>query len=138
MDGFNWSTADFVAGLRFKTSDGAEIKGGMPRVDDSRAEILTVRWPTDSPKGEIVITFTEAAVTISAEGGMKDAWYLEWSSAPKAELPFRNVEPKKLSCVFRKAPYVLIAKHGVFTKAADSSLRITSEEQRITLDFSVR
>lgn len=141
VDGFNWSSAQVVAGLRFKGSNGAEIKGGVPKVDDSKAEALTVRWPTgatDSTQGEIVFTFTETSVTISAEGGMRDVWYLEWSSDPKAELPFQKIEPKKLSCVFRKAAYAISAKQGVFTQAAGSSLRITPEEHHIVLDFSER
>lgn len=55
VDGFNWSTAETVAGLRLKTAGGEEIKGGTPTVDDRESGELTVRWPVDSPKGEVVM-----------------------------------------------------------------------------------
>jgi len=36
-----------------------QIKGGDPVVDDSTKNELLVRWPTQKPKGEFVIKFTE-------------------------------------------------------------------------------
>ncbi len=137
VDGFHWSTAELVAGLRFRTSDGSEITGGTPTVDDKTSGQLIVRWPTTAPKGEVIIHFTETTATVSAEG-IAEPWYLEWSGDPKAKLPFDKIESKKLSCVFRNAAYTVVAKSGVFTKGAGEKLRITPEEQRVILDFSVR
>jgi len=76
VDGFRWSSLQNVAGLRIKAAGGLEIKGGDPTVDDRTDGELVVRWPVHSPEGEIVITFNETSVSISAAGGMKDNWFL--------------------------------------------------------------
>jgi hypothetical protein len=136
VDGFNWSTAQTVAGLRLKSAGGVEIKGGTPTVDDHTAGELMVRWPIDSPKGEMLMTFTETSVSVSAVGGVKDPWFLELSNDKKAVLPFRQIDRKKLSCEFRNAPYSVTAIHGVFTNDAGSGLRIMPEDNRVVLGFS--
>jgi hypothetical protein len=138
VDGFRWSSVDITAGLRLKSVEGVEITGGSPKVDDSTDGELVVRWPTDSPKGEIVMTFNETSVSISAGGGMKDNWFFELSSDKNAKLPFTKTDPKKLSCTYKNAPYSVSAKRGKFTAAADSGLRIVPEKNRIVLDFSSR
>ena len=138
VDGFNWSTAETVAGLRLKTAGGEEIKGGTPTVDDRKAGELTVRWPLDSPEGEMVMTFSETSISLSAAGGVKDGWFLELSSDKKAVLPFRKIDRTRLSCEFRSAPYSISAIHGVFTNAPGSGLRISPEDNRIVLDLSSR
>ncbi len=135
VDGFRWSSLQTIAGLRLKTAEGVEIKGGSPTVDDRTDGELTVRWPIDSPKGEIVITFNETSVSISAEGGMKDNWFLELSSDKKAKLPFGKIDRKKLSCTYKNIPYTITAKQGVFTNESGSGLRIIPEDNRIVLDF---
>jgi len=136
VDGFNWSTAQTVAGLRLKTAGGAEIKGGTPTVDDRTPGELTVHWPLDPPRREMLMTFTETSLSISAAGGAKDNWFLELSNDKKAVLPFRMIDRKKLSCEFKNAPYSISALHGVFTKDPGSGLRIMPEDDRIVLDFS--
>jgi len=125
-----------VAGLRLKSAGGLEIKGGDPTVDDHTDGELVVRWPVHSPEGEIVITFNETSVSLSAEGGMKDNWFLELSSDKKANLPFRRIDRKKLSCTYKNAPYSISAIRGVFTNEAGSGLRMIPEDNRIVLDFS--
>ncbi|MEI7946831.1 MAG: hypothetical protein WCJ02_09040 [bacterium] len=138
VDGFNWSTAETVAGLRLKCAGGGEIKGGKPVVDDRKPGELTVRWPIDVPKGEMVLTFNETSVSISATGDLKDGWFFELSNDKKAALPYREITPKKLSCAFRNAPYSVVAIQGTFTNAPEACLRIIPENNRIILDFSRR
>ncbi len=136
VDGFTWSTVQTVAGLRFKTDGGAEIKGGTPTVDDHKAGELTIRWPTHEPKGEMILTFNETSATLDAVGGAKEGWFLELSSSGKAVLPFREVTPKKLSCRFKNAPYSVSALQGTFTNDPDSGLRVMPDHGKIVLDFS--
>jgi len=136
VDGFRWSSLQSVAGLRLKSTGGQEIKGGTPTVDDSAEGELVVRWPVHSPEGEIVITFKETSVSISAVGSMKDKWFLELSSDKNADLPFRKIDRKKLFCTYKNAPYALSAKQGEFTNEPGSGLRIVPENNRIVLDFS--
>ena len=97
VDGFRWSSLQTVAGLRLKSVGGLEIEGGVPTVDDSTEGELTVRWPTHSPEGEIVITFNETSISISTEG-VKNNWFFELSSDEKAKRPFVRIDPKKRHC----------------------------------------
>jgi hypothetical protein len=107
-------------------------------VDDSTDGELVVRWPIHSPEGEIVITFNETSVSVSAERGKIGNWFLELSFDKKVNLPFRKIESKKLSCTYKNAPYAISAIQGVFTRESGSGLRIMPEDNRIVLDFSLR
>jgi hypothetical protein len=138
VDGFNWSTTQAVAGLRLKSAGGILVTGGTPTVDDNTAGELEVRWPTESPNGEIVLRFTETTVKISAMGELKDQWFFELANDKNAILPFRKIELKKLSCDFRGASYSISAIQGAFTDDPKSGLRISPEDNRIVLDFSNR
>jgi len=137
VDGFRWSSLRTVAGLRLK-SRALEIKGGTPTVDDRVEGQLTVRWPTESPEGAIVLTFNERTVSIRADGLMKDSFYFELSSDEQADLPFDRIDRQRVSCTFKHSPYAVSAKQGTFTREAGSSLRIMPEAGRIVLDFSAR
>jgi len=138
VDGFRWSSKETVAGLRLKSGAGLEIKGGTPTVDDSTEGELTVRWPTESPKGAILLTFNERSMSIRAEGRMKDTWHFELSSDTQADLPFDRIDRHKLSCTFKHTPYAVSAKQGTFARKAGSALRIVPKAGRIVLDFSSR
>lgn len=81
-------------------------------------------------------TFNETSVTLDAAGGVKEGWHLELSSAGKAVLPFREITPKRLSCLFKEAPYFVSALQGTFTNAPGSSLRILPDHGKIVLDFA--
>jgi len=138
VDGFRWSSLQTVAGLWLKSAGGLEIKGGDPTVDDRTEGELVVRWPIHSPEGEIVIVFNETSISVSAEGSKIDNWLLELSFDKKADLPFRKIDRKKVSCTYKNAPYIIPAIRGVFTKEPGSGLRIIPEDNRIVLDFSSR
>jgi hypothetical protein len=138
VDGFRWSSLQTVAGLRLKSAGGLEIKGGDPTVDDRTDGELVVRWPIHSPEGEIVIVFNETSISVSAEGSKIDNWLLELSFDKKADLPFRKIDRKKVSCIYKNAPYVISAIRGVFTSEPGSGLRVIPEDNRIVLDFSSR
>jgi hypothetical protein len=138
VDGFSWSTAQTVAGLRFKSAGGLDIRGGDPTVDDRDVGELKIRWPIHSPEGEIIIIFNETSLSVSAEGSNIDDWLLELSFDNKADLPFRKIDRKKVSCTHKNAPYVISAIQGVFTSESGSGYRIIPEDNRIVLDFSSR
>lgn len=129
---------DAVAGLRLKTKGGAEVKGSTPTVDDRTKGLLVVRWPTDSPKGVLKMKFSETELDISATGELKDNWFFELSSDPKAKLPFAKVDRQRLSCRYKQADYFVTTRKGVITRDADSALRITPESDGIVLEFSKR
>ena len=137
VDGFRWSSARTVAGLRLK-SGAMEIKGGTPTVDDGVEGQLTVRWPTESPEGAIVLTFDERGVNIRAEGPVKGSFCFELSSDEKADLPFDRVDRQRVSCTFKATSYSVSAQEGTFTRETGTSLRIVPEAGRIVLDLSSR
>lgn len=138
VDGFRWSSLDSIAGLRLKTAEGLEVKGSTPIVNDSGEGELVVRWPTDSPKGEVVMTFNETSLRIAATGALRDNWYFELSNTPKAILPFEKMDPQTLKCEYENSPYVVTATQGTFTAKGNSRLRITPGVEGIALDFSSR
>lgn len=138
VDGFRWSSAGSIAGLRVRTSAGEDVKGGTPVVDDSTSGKLVVRWPLDDAKGELLITFDESSASIAATGGLADNWYLELSTDKAAELPFRKIERDRVTCDHRNTPYVISAMRGVFSTGPGFALRITPENRRIELDFATR
>jgi hypothetical protein len=137
-DGFRWSSRQTVAGLRFKSVTGAEITGGDPTVNERTEGELTVRWPVQSPGSALSITLNERSVSITAEGGLKDAWYLELSSDEKANLPFGSIDSHKVACTYKNVPYIVSARQGMFRKEPWSALRILPDQNRIVLDFSIR
>ena len=112
--------------------------GGDPVVDDSTKNELLVRWPTQKPKGEFVIKFTEKSASITFSGDAKDGWLLELTSQKDVKTPFVKIDNKKVSCIYEKAPYSVIAEKGSFGKAAGADLQITPEGGSIKLDFSKR
>ncbi len=138
VDGFRWSSLDTIAGLRLMTGEGVEVQGGVPTVDDSLEGELVVRWPTNAPRGEIVMTFKESSLNISATGSLKDSWYFELTNAPKAELPFSEITRQRLSCSFRQTKYTVLAEEGAFKASTESSLQIIPEAHGINLNFSTR
>lgn len=138
VDGFRWSSMQIVAGLRFKTSEGAELKGGTPTVDDSKEGELVVHWPVNAPKGEILINFDETSVHISADGELKNNWCLELSSDKAAVLPFREITSGKITCEHLNTAYEILAKKGHFSKGTAFDYRINPEDQQILLDLSQR
>lgn len=138
VDGFSWSSTEAVAGLRLKSVEGSELRGGAPTVSDRIAGELTVRWPVHSPEGEIVVTFQETSLMISAQGRLRDNWLLELSSAGQANLPFVDIGTGRVSCAFRKAAYTVSAIEGTFAERPGSGLRIVPVENRVILDLSVR
>jgi len=137
VDGFRWSSADAVAGLRLKCGD-LEIKGGVPTVDDSVEGQLTVRWPTVSPEGAIVLTFDERTVRLRAEGRAQDEWYLELSSDEQADLPFTRLGHQSVFCTFKEAAYTVSATRGTVTKEMGAAFRVMPRDGCIVLDFSER
>ncbi len=138
VDGFRWSSLQAVAGLRLKTTQGLELEGDDPEVDDRKEGELVVRWPIHSPQGEFLLRFTESTVEISSKGVVNDNWLLELTGDKKANLPFRDVKPRTLSCIYKNANYSISATTGSFTTGTDFDLRIVPEKNQVKLDFSLR
>ena len=139
VDGFNWSSLETIAGLRFRNHSGNDIKGACPTVDDSLDGELTVRWPTVSPEGEIVITFNEKQLEISAKGDFKDGWRLDLTGdKAKANLPYVKEQSGKLFCSFMTNDYEITSKQGRFRLKPGWGLIVFPEDAVVSLDMASR
>lgn len=136
VDGFFWSSKNFVAGLRFKNRNGSEIEGEDPAVEEKPGSELLVHWPAGRPRGEFVIRFRENSLQISGSGRLGDDWYLELKVAPEADLPFIKTEPASLLASFRNQSYQVKLAKGRFLTGEDRTLRILPDGKEIILDLS--
>jgi hypothetical protein len=126
-------------------TDGYTLWGGYwnqgyyPSIKNASLEgELTVRWPTESPRGAILLRFNERSVSMRAEGSAPDAWYFELTTDKQADLPFERIDRQEVLCSFKQVPYAVRAKQGTFVQTAGSGLRIVPEAGHIVLDFSLR
>jgi hypothetical protein len=139
VDGFQWSSADLIAGLRFKTVSNdsiIEIKGEDPAVDDNVEKQLTVRWPLLNNSGEIKMIFNESSVSITTKGGQLENWFLELSHAEGKELPFETIKKKQINCNYGGFKYSVLENSGTFVKEIDTKMRIIPDIDGIIIDFS--
>jgi len=140
VDGYIWSVADTIAGLRFKTVvNGKEVlmEGGDPVVNDSLKDKLHISWPLKSMPGTLVIELNEKEITMKIEGGKSNNWFLDLTTAGSAKLPFKNVSPSYVNCEFEGMKYAVKAARGSFSKPVDRTVfRITPRDNSVVLNFA--
>ena len=140
VDGYIWSVADTIAGLRFKTVvNGKEVlmEGGDPVVNDSVKGKLHISWPLKSMPGTLVIELSEKQITMKIEGGKSNNWFLDLTTAGSARLPFKNVSPSYVNCEFEGMKYAVKAARGSFSKPVDRTVfRITPRDNSVVLNFA--
>lgn len=137
VDGYLWSSADTLAGLKFKAIiNGKEqlIEGGDPTIVNAGAGRLLVTWPLKSVKGSLKIEFSEQQVKISVIGGLNAKWFLDLNVAGNKKLPFTAIDQNKIAAQFEGMNYDLIAAKGKFSKPGEGSIfRISPVDNVITL-----
>ncbi|MEE4117250.1 MAG: hypothetical protein V2I37_13845 [Marinilabiliaceae bacterium] len=140
-DGFNWSTADKVAGLRFMRGTGdspEEFIGSDPLIDDSKKGILKIQWPLSEPEGMLKIIFDEETLTVNVDTKRKEDWYLELSHGDDIDIPLESVNNNTLVFRFKDFTYSLTALSGRFMQQNESAFRIVPERGIIRFNLSVR
>lgn len=139
VDGFNWSNADEIAGLRFKTILGGKeklIEGGTPIISDSIPGNLNIIWPLKNKENRIVIDFDEKGVSIKMESNDSSNWFLDLASAKNASLPFNKISNHTTKCSFKGMDYKVTTNKGVFSEPGNGTdLRILPENN--TIRFSL-
>mgnify|MGYP004361090071 FL=1 len=138
VDGYLWSTAQNLAGLRFKyKKDGntLALQGGEPIVTSPEQGKLKIQWPLDEG-GEINILLDEKTTTIEVLNNEDLQWFLEFNAAKKDELPYQSITKKKIMSSFQNSDYVVSALRGSFSDTGDGTFKIEPSDNRITLDFS--
>ena len=140
VDGYIWSVADTIAGLRFKTVvNGKEVlmEGGDPVVNDSVKGKLHISWPLKSMPGTLVIELNEKEITMKIEGGKSNNWFLDLTTAGSAKLPFTKIIPSHVDCEFYGMKYAVKAARGSFSKPVDRTVfRITPRDNSVVLNFA--
>jgi len=139
VDGFIWSSAENVAGLRFKAVQNdslVEIQGDDPLVDDHVKGQLTITWPIHALKGEIKMVFDETSISMTASGKQVENWFLELSYDQDKKLPFNQINYKSIDCSYEGFDYSVALQSGAFIRQLDEGLRVIPEDGRILINFA--
>jgi len=140
VDGYLWSTAQQMAGLRLKAMiDGKEIllEGGDPAVTSPAPGKLHISWPLKTVAGTLLIDLNEREISVKIKSGNPLNWFMSLSVADKAKLPFTKIETRKVSGRFESMDYEIKAEKGTFIKPkGEEVFNIRPESNAIVLDLS--
>ena len=140
VDGYIWSSAQQMAGLRFKAViNGKEtiLEGGDPIVTNPVPGKLHIAWPLKSGIGTLLIDMNERQMKMKIVSKKPLAWFLDFAAADKAKLPFTKISPSKIDCNFEGMDYFLEASKGSFTKSeGNGTFKISPSEDVIVLNLT--
>jgi hypothetical protein len=147
VDGYRWSTAGTIAGLRLKTVvNGREtdVLGGVPEIGRSAAGALHIVWPLTNMKGTLVMDLDDRGIRMKLVGGAHaggetgsahagdraaaagtvagadGGWFLDLTAAAGTDLPFQRIAARAAQCRFGDMNYSITATKGVFSKPDDA------------------
>jgi hypothetical protein len=135
VDGYLWSTKDFLAGLRFKVEiDGKDssLKFGNPKVSDKQPGKLVVSLPVKSFSGYLRIIFTGRQMQLSMSAPHNIKWFLDLETAQGAALPFQTITPHAVNAVFEGMAYQLKIEQGKAEKN-NTVFKLIPENNRLYL-----
>lgn len=137
VDGFLWSDAQQLAGLRLKARvDGKEepLTGGDPAITSSRKGTLHIVWPLKSIEGTLIMELNEREIKMALKSDQKVDWFLDLTTAENKKLPFTKFSRRKMDCQFEGFHYTVKAVNGTFASfSAESGYRIYPQHDRIGL-----
>lgn len=141
VDGYLWSNAETLAGLRLKAIVNDEevlIKGSKPDIRSPEPGKLEISWPLINVEGRLEVTFTEDEMDIRLTRGEQLKWFFELEVADRNKLPFTDIAANAVNASFEGYGYSLEAVEGTFSaEAADAHVfRILPHRNRIRLDMS--
>lgn len=140
VDGFLWSDAGSLAGLRFKAMQGGKeilLQGKDPVITNKVKGVLHISWPLQSFNRSLEIDMDEKQVKIVMPGEATVNWYLDLTTAPAAKLPFKKVSPHEVTCSFENLDYSVTSSKGSFSKPNDGTVvRISPEKNQLVLELS--
>jgi hypothetical protein len=139
VDGFNWSSKEKTAGLRFLTiADGKEvlIEGYDPVITESGPGQLHISWPLKFFDGALIFELDERTMAIKLEGKNAVKWFMDLTTADKTELPFVNITKKKIDCNFRDMEYSVELADGLFSQPLNGAIyRMSPEKNKLIVNF---
>ena len=137
IDGYIWSDSNTFAGLRFKAMiDGKEIvlKGDSVHVTKNANGDLQMAWQLQSVPGKFIIECNERNFSVRLEGASTLNWYLDFTTAANAQLPFTNTQSKSIACKFEGFSYNVVADEGMFVKSLNNvAFKIQPTNNKIVL-----
>ena len=141
VDGFQWSSTGQIAGLRLKAMVGEKevlLEGGDIQIDDSLSGKLHISWPLMSTDDTLTIDMNEKQLSVKTEGNKSFEWYLEFTSAKDAVLPFKRIDKNQVSCRFMEVDYTISCVKGAFVASEDGrTFRIEPEQNGLVLKFFI-
>jgi hypothetical protein len=136
VDGFLWSTADELAGLRVIDEQGDYPPIGSPTVSELPGNVLKVTFPTASEQVFEIVFYEDRFEVTTTKGGMN--WALELKVAPDVELPFQSIESNRIKAALKGFDYGISCKTGTIEKADGCVFRIRPTGNKISMDCSER
>lgn len=140
VDGYIWSKANDIAGLRLKAVLGGNevlLQGGDPIFTNRGANTLHISWPLTSIKGSLEIDLNEKMVKMVLVTGEHTDWFLDLSTTKDAKLPFQAIGSKQINCRFEGMEYNVAAMQGSFSKPANGAVwRIKPQANVIALNVA--
>lgn len=141
IDGYLWSTRENIAGLRLKAViDGTEtlVQGGDPNITQLKPGTLRITWPVTSFQGAFVIDIDERNIKMTLQTNESPDWFLDLTTAPKADLPFTAVTPQRVTCRFKDRNYAIVLEQGEFSMPdKDIAFRIKPANNTVQLAFEL-
>ncbi len=138
VDGYLWSKGDTLASLRFKAIiDGKDVllKGENVEVSKTANGDLHITWQLQTVPRKFIIDCNERNFTIRLEDASDLNWYLDFTTAGNAQLPFTNIQSKNIACVFEGFRYNIIAGEGTFAGTDNTSFKIHPVNNTISLQL---
>lgn len=140
VDGYNWSRSQQpLAGLRLKgIVDGKEVllEGTDPVFSPRNSQSMKVSWSLKQVPAMVEIELSEKMMTIQIKSKSSFDWFFDLTTADSIQLPFTNVEAKKISSSFEGMSYAVQLKKGNFSQPGNKSVwRISPQRNRIDILF---
>jgi hypothetical protein len=140
IDGYLWSKPSQIAGMRIKVivnNTIINLEGGTPNFTNTGTSTMHISWPLKTIKGTIEIDLNEQQMKISLVSNDKIDWFLDLNTALGVNLPFINVNKKRINCSFENMKYRIHATRGNFsTPDNDAVLRVTPTLNKVELKFT--
>jgi hypothetical protein len=141
VDGFNWSSTSYVAGLRLmKIVDGefVDVKVSNPKTEKINEDSYIITTPIEDG-GNCIINLDDKSIDINI-GSAKGEYVFVLSADKEKELPFELIEKNSAKCNFKGFKYQIDYINGEQETLDDVNGLIMRPDNkgRITLDLSKR
>lgn len=147
IDGFLWSTANEIAGLRLikNEANGAsvELPFNNPKITETENGVLSIEGQTENNKTiRISLSEDEMQMTLEPQDDTL-SWALELRTASKVmdQLPFKDISPQTIFANINGFDYKITCPIGSFIKPDALStfiFQIKPQNHSLTLNFRER